>query len=207
VGQLGEARLDHRSFALSTGGFPLLGGRPRTVLGGLVACCGPVRRPGLGAFQRPGPSWSSGFPWCKHCRWFGPGPRPGWPGRILRSGQVPVGAAPGPVALPASADHQRSCMVTGELFVMLPEGCEPVLRTPPGRVCRIDGNDAEARVSGHLHQAVTELRRGNTSDQVTAVRSGLRLRGSGGPAAASRHHGSPTPFVVDPLLCPCYAGR
>ena len=151
----------------------LLCGWPRTVLGCLVACCGPVRRPGLGAFQQPGPSWGGRFPWCRLSRRFGPGPRPGWPGRILRSGQVPVRAAPGPVALPASADHQCGCMVTGEVFMMLPQRCEPVLSPPARRVGRIYDYDAEARVSGHLHEAVTELRRGDTSDQVTVPPAAL----------------------------------
>ena len=86
--------------------------RPRTVLGCLVACRGPVRLPGLGAGWLPGASWGGRFPGCGPGRRCGPGSAPGlavppppgragslsrvsWPGgraRVARSPALPRGA-------------------------------------------------------------------------------------------------------------------
>src|ERR1700733_8208849 len=112
--------------------------RPRTVLGCLVACRGPVGLPGLGAGWLPGASWGGGFPGCGSCRRVFPGPRLGWPCRLLRGGLVPVRAVPGPVAEPASPGHQRRGVVAGSLGVMLAERGEPVLRPPFRGIRRVD---------------------------------------------------------------------
>ena len=115
--------------------------RPRTVLGCLVACRDPVRPAGLGAGWLPGASWGGGFPGCgPGCR-GGPGSRLGWPCRLLWGGGVPCRAAPGPVAEPASPDHQRCRVVTGRLRVVLPQRGEPVLGPPAGGVGGVDDDD------------------------------------------------------------------
>src|SRR5260370_274347 len=99
--------------------------RPRTVLGRLVACRGPVRPSGLGAGWLPGAWWGGGFPGCGRARRGGPGPRLGWPCRLLRGGTGPCRAAPGPVPEPASPHHHCCPVVTGRLRVVLPQGRQP----------------------------------------------------------------------------------
>src|ERR1700731_2298199 len=131
--------------------------RSRTVLGRLVARRGPVGPAGLGAGWLPGASWGGGFPGCgTGCRRL-PGPRRGWPCRVLRGGTVPVRAAPGPVAEPASPEHQRCRVVPGRLRVVLPQRGEPVLRPPPRAVSGINDDDGKSRVVSHLGQAAAEL--------------------------------------------------
>src|SRR5580693_892198 len=105
--------------------------RVRTVLARLVTRRGPVRLPGLGAGWLPGASWGGGFPGWGSCRRVFPGPRLGWPCRLLRGGAVPVRAAPGPVAEPASPEYQRCRVVPGRLRVVLAQRREPVPRAPP----------------------------------------------------------------------------
>src|ERR1700733_15814687 len=131
--------------------------RPRTVLGCLVACRGPVGLPGLGAGWLPGASWVGGFPGCGSCRRVFPGPRLGWPCRLLRGGAVPCRAAPGPVAEPASPEYQRCRVVPGRLRVVLAQRGEPVLRPPPRAVSGINNDDGKPRVVSHLHQPAAEL--------------------------------------------------
>src|SRR6266849_2492263 len=132
--------------------------RPRTVVGCLVACRGPVRPSGLGAGWLPWASWGGGFPECGRGRRGCPGSRLGWPCRLLRGGLVPCRAAPGPVAEPASPDHQRCRVVTGRFWVVLPQGPQPVLGCPPGCVGGIDDDHVQTRVAGHLGEAVAEAR-------------------------------------------------
>jgi len=103
-------------------------------LGCLGACRGPVRPAGLAAGWLPGAWWGGGFPGCGPSRRGGPGPRLGWPGRLLRGGVVPCRAAPGPVPEPAPADHQRCRVVAGRLRVVLPQRGEPVPGCPAGGV-------------------------------------------------------------------------
>ena len=131
--------------------------RPRTVLGRLVARRYPVGPAGLGAGWLPGASWGGGFPWCGSCRRGGPGSRLGWPCRLLRGGAVPCRASPGPVAEPASPEHQRCRVVPGRLRVVLPQRGEPVLGSPPRGVRGIGDDHVQARVGGHLHQPAAEL--------------------------------------------------
>ena len=131
--------------------------RSRTVLGRLVARHYPVGPAGLGAGWLPGASWGGGFPGCgTGCRRL-PGPRRGWPCRVLWGGTVPVRAAPGPVAEPASPEHQRCRVVPGRLRVVLAQRGEPVLRPPPRAVSRINDHDGKSRVGGHLHQPLAQL--------------------------------------------------
>src|SRR6516164_6881074 len=138
--------------------------RPRTVLGRLVACCGPVRPAGLSAWWLRGASWGGGFPGCgPGCRGC-PGSRLGWPCRLLRGGLVPIHAAPGPVAEPTSSGHHGCGVVTGRLGMVLPQRGEPVLRAPPRRVSRIDDDHVQARVRRHLHQTVPEPPGGDAGD-------------------------------------------
>ena len=138
--------------------------RPRTVLGCLVACRNPVRSAGLGAGWLPGASWGGGFPGGGSCRWVFPGPRLGWPRRVLRGGAVPCRAAPGPVAEPASPEHQRSRMVPGRLGVVPAERGEPVLRAPSRGIGRISDDHVQAGVGAHLHQPVPEPRGRDAGD-------------------------------------------
>src|ERR1700730_14810714 len=131
--------------------------RSRTVLGRLVARRGPVGPAGLGAGWLPGASWGGGFPGCgAGCRWL-PGPRRGWPCRVLRGGTVPVRAAPGPVAEPASPEYPRCRVGPRRLRVVPPRRGEPVLRPPPRAVSRINDHDGKPRVGGHLHQPPAQL--------------------------------------------------
>src|SRR5580704_16924907 len=139
--------------------------RPRTVLGCLVACRGPVRPSGLGAGWLPGAWWGGGFPGCGPGSRGGPGPRLGWPCRLLRGGLVPCRAAPGPVAEPASPDHQRCRVMTGRLRVVLPQRGEPVLGCPPGGVGGVNDDHPQARIGGHLDQPVAELAGGDAADR------------------------------------------
>src|SRR5579859_2449417 len=146
--------------------------RPRTVLGCLVACRGPVRPSGLGAGWLPGVWWGGGFPGCGPVRRGGPGPRLGWPCRLLRGGAVPCRAAPGPVPEPASPDHQRCRVVTGRLGVVFPQGPQPVLGSPAGGVGGIDDDDRQPGVGGHLGEAVAELPGGDAGDGAPEVPAG-----------------------------------
>src|SRR5260370_16283171 len=130
--------------------------RPRTVLGCLVACGGPVRPSGLGAGWLPGAWWGGGFPGCGLWLRGGPGSRLGWPCRLLRGGAVPCRAAPGPVAEAASPGHQRCRVVPGRLRVVLPQRAEPVLGPPPGGIRGITDDHVQARVRCHLGQPVPE---------------------------------------------------
>src|SRR6202035_4304094 len=131
--------------------------RSRTVLGRLVARRGPVGPAGLGAGWLPGASWGGGFPGCgAGCR-LCPGPRRGWPCRVLRGGTAPVRAAPGPVAEPASPEHQRCRVVPGRLRVVLAQRGEPVVGAPPRAVSGINDDDGKSRVVSHLHQPAPEL--------------------------------------------------
>src|SRR6266849_6111279 len=139
--------------------------RPRTVVGCLVACRGPVRPAGLGARWLPGVSWGGGFPGVRSRLPGWPGPRLGWPCRLLRGGAVPCRAAPGPVAEPASPDHQRCRVMTGRLRVVLPQRGEPVLGCPPGGVGGVDDDNRQARIAGHLDQPVAELAGGDAADR------------------------------------------
>jgi deazaflavin-dependent oxidoreductase (nitroreductase family) len=109
-----------------------LGGRLRTVFGRLVARRGPVRPAGLAAWWLPGVSWGVGFPWCGLGVGGFPGSRLGWPHCVRWGGAVPCRATPGPVAKSASPQHQRRSVVPGELWMVLPQGGEPVER-PPAR--------------------------------------------------------------------------
>src|SRR5580704_3611223 len=154
--------------------------RPRTVLGCLVACRGPVRPSGLGAGWLPGAWWGGGFPGCGPWRRGGPGPRLGWPYRLLRGGLVPCRAAPGPVPEPASPDHQRCRVVTGRLRVVLSHGPQPVLGSPPGGVGGVDNDNRQARVAGHLDQPVAEPGGGDAVDSAPEVPAAPAARG---PAA------------------------
>src|SRR5260370_36695342 len=122
----------------------LAGRRPRTVVGCLVARQDPVRRPGLIAGWLPGASWGGRLPLCGPGRRGCPGPRLGWPCRLLRGGLVPCRAAPGPVAEAASPGHQRCRVVAGRHRVVLPQRGEPVLSPPPGGVSRGDADDRPA---------------------------------------------------------------
>ena len=135
----------------------LPGGRPRTVLGCLVARRGPVRSAGLGAGRLPGASWGGGFPWCGLCCRSGPGSRRGWPCRLLRGGLVPVRASPGPVAEPAPPGHQRCRVVPGRLRMAIPQRGEPVLGPPAGGAGGVGDDHRQARVGGHPHQPAAEL--------------------------------------------------
>src|SRR5277367_6368763 len=114
--------------------------RPRTVLGCLVACRGPVRPSGLGAGWLLGAWWGGGFPGCGLGLRGGPVPRLGWPCRVLWGGAVPCRAAPGPVPEPASPDHHRCRVVTGRFWVVLPQGPQPVLGPPAGGIGGIDND-------------------------------------------------------------------
>src|SRR5215469_9094216 len=139
--------------------------RPRTVLGRLVACRGPVRPAGLGAGWLPVASWGGGLPGCVPGRRGGPGPRLGWPCRLLRGGVVPCRAAPGPVPEPAPTDHQRCRVMAGRLRVVLPQGLEPVLGCPAGGVGGVDDDDRQPGVAGYLDQPVAELAGGDAVDR------------------------------------------
>jgi hypothetical protein len=105
-----------------------------------------------------------GFPGCGPWRRFGPGPRLGWPCRLLRGGTVPCRAAPGPVPEPASPDHQRCRVMTGRLRVVLPQGPQPVLSPPAGGISRINDDNRQTRIGGHLDQPVAELPGGDAVD-------------------------------------------
>ena len=159
--------------------------RPRTVLGCLVARHGPVRLPGLGAGWLPGASWGGGFPGCGSCRRVFPGPRLGWPCRLLRGGAVPCRASPGPVAEPAPPEHHSCRVVPGRLGVMLPQRGEPVLGSPPRGVSRIGDDHVQARVGGHLHQPAAEPRGRDAGDRAAEPPAPLPARGPApGPLAA-----------------------
>ena len=154
------------------------------MLGCLVACRGPVRPAGLIAGWLPGAWWDGGFPGCgPGCR-GGPGPRLGWPRRVLRGGAVPVRAAPGPVPEPAPADHGGCRVMAGRFGVVLPQRGEPVLGSPPGGVGRINDDDVQARVGGHLHEAVTEFPGGDAGHSAPE-----------GPAAPTAGRPVPGPFA------------
>jgi hypothetical protein len=154
--------------------------RPRTVLGCLVACRGPVRLSGLGARWLPGAWWGGGFPGCGPVRRGGPGPRLGWPCRVLRGGAGPCRAAPGPVPEPASPGHHCCRVVTGRFGVVLPQGPQPVLGCPAGGVGRIDDDHLQPGVGGHLDQPVPELPGGDAGEQPPEVPA---APAAGGPAA------------------------
>ena len=156
--------------------------RPRTVLGCLVACRGPVRPSGLSAGWLPGAWWVAGFPWCGLRLRGGPGPRLGWPCRLLRGGAGPCRVAPGPVPEPASPDHQRCRVVTGRLGVVFPQGPQPVLGGPAGSVCGVDDDDGQPGVGGHLDQTVAELSGGDAGDGAPEVPAAAA---AGGPAAGA----------------------
>ena len=153
--------------------------RPRTVLGCLVACHGPVRPSGLGAGWLPGAWWGGGLPGCgpgvprRGC----PGSRLGWPCRLRWGGVVPCRAAPGPVTEPASPGHQRCRVVAGRLGVVLPQRAEPVLGPPPGGVGRVGDDHVQAGVGGHLDQPVTEPGGGDARDGAAEPASPGAARG------------------------------
>src|SRR5580704_12520521 len=154
----------------------LAGRRPRTVLGRLVARFDPVGPAGLGAGWLPGASWGGGFPGCgTGCGWL-PGPRRGWPCRVLRGGAVPVRAAPGPVAEPASPEHQRCRVVPGRLRVVLAQRGEPVLRAPPRAVSGINNDDGKSRVGAHLRQPAAELGGRDAGDRAAEPAAPLPAR-------------------------------
>jgi hypothetical protein len=80
------------------------------------------------------------------------------------------------VALAASPDDQRRGVVTGESWMMVPQGREPVLRRPAAGTGRIDGHDRQVSVRGHLRQAVPEPGGGDASDQPPEPPAGLASR-------------------------------
>jgi hypothetical protein len=80
------------------------------------------------------------------------------------------------VAESSSPDDQRRSVVTGSFGVMLPQRGQPVGRAPAARVRRIDDNDGQSGVGGHLHQPATETGRWDARDRTAEYAAAFPAR-------------------------------
>ena len=80
---------------------------------------------------------------------------------ILWWGRVTPNPSPCSLGESTSADDQRRRMVGAGLGGSLFQCCKPVLQSPPRGVGRIDGDDGQPLVGGHLREALAELSRGD----------------------------------------------